>query len=345
MADSFQGGVHIKGDARGELRARIALVGSNVEALTGDETFRIPQTRCDVTLEAERIVIRDLEGTIAIWSDDAPFLDALERTRHTALKRQVARIRNTRRRRRLINWGAKGLIAAGIVLLLSLPMMRWAVGGGVSAVTDHIGQSALQQLHLPSGQAPLVERQLEVMAEQLRPTALLGKHTLRVLLADYADVHTFHMPPDVVVVTSALICNADAPGLVTAAVALELAHLEARDVNAQMPELVDWRTSLGMLSGDTTKLREYMLNFADSRRAPAYTPEQETAAHDRAMVILNQAAVPLLAGQDAATLLARAKDLHADPADAGALPPENTENPLLMEWYEVRNEACGIVGR
>lgn len=345
MADSFQGGVQFERDGRGELRARIALVGSSVEALTGDETFRIPLTRCEVASEGQRIVVRDLEGTMSIWSDEDQFLDRLGRTRSDALTVQVERIRSARFRRRAITWSAKALVAAIIIGVIAIPLSRWAVGGGVQSITDQIGQSALQELHLPAGQAPVVERRLTAMAEQLQPAAALGKHNLRVLLADYDDAHTFHLPPDVVVVTSTLVCNAEESNLVIAAIALELAHLEARDLNAQANELVDWRTSLDVLSGNTTKLRDYMLDFADSRRSPGYAPDREAVAKERATTIMKEVVVPLESRQDIAALLERAKAIPSKREGAGPLQPEGTENEALRQWAEIRAEACDIVGR
>jgi len=321
------------------------LVGLNVEALTGGETFRIPLTRCDVVHDGQRILVRDLEGKLAIWSDEAHFLDALEHARRGALKGQVQRIRSQRRRRRALELGGKTLFAAAVIFFASIPIVRWAVGGGISSIANHIGESALHQLHLPSGQAPAVEKRLAAIADQLQPATLLPTHAFRVLLADYDDVHTFHMPPDVVVVTSALVCSADEPNLVTAAIALELAHLEARDVTSQMTVLIDWHTSMDLVSGDTTKLREYMLDFADSRRSPGYTPAQETAAKERAIAILKQVALPLESGQDIATLVARVKELHIDPAHTpGPLPPKDNKDNAL-DWSTVRAEACDLVGR
>lgn len=345
MAESFLGGVHVQADKRGEIRARVALVGSNVEALTGEETFRIPLTRCEVSSEKERIVVRDLEGTMFIWSDEAHFLDALERTRSNALKVQVERVRSSRFRRRAIAWTGKTLVGTTLLCAVIVLSTRWAVGGGVHAITDHIGQSALQELHLPLGQAPLVERRLDEIAEQLQPVASLGKQKLRVLLADYDDAHAFHFPPNTVVVTSTLVCNAEETNLVTAAVALELAHLEARDLSVQTNELVDWQTSVDFLSGNTSKLSNYMLDFADSRRTPGYAPERELAAKERAVSLLKQVVAPLDAGQDIAALLERAKTIPSKREGASPLLPEDIQNETLQEWAKVRAEACDIVGR
>lgn len=345
MTDSFLGGVHVKGDKRGELRARVALVGSNVEGLTGDETFRIPLTRCEVSSEGERIVVRDLEGTMSIWSDEANFLDALERTRSDALKVQVERVRARHIRRRLVAWTGKTLVSTTLLCGACILLTRWAVGGGVHAITDHIGQSALQELHLPAEQAPVVQRRLTAIAEQLQPVASLGKHKLQILLADYDDAHTFHLPPNTVIVTSTLVCNAEEANLVIAAVAVELAHLEARDLSIQTNALVDWQTSWDVLSGDTSKLRDYMLDFADSRRTPGYSPDRVTAANERAVSILKQAVAPLETGQDLAALVTRAKTIPSKREGAGPLLPEGTTDEALQQWAAVRAEACDIVGR
>jgi len=171
--------------------------------------------------------------------------------------------------------------------------------------TDRLGQSALEKLDLPAGVAPAVEQQLAVIAEQLRPACSLSTRSFRVLLAHYADVHSFSMPPDAVIITAGFVCRADDPNLVTAAVARELAHLENRDVRHGVAEAVDWHTPLDLALGDVTRLRERMLDFADPKRSPGFTTEQDTAASERALFLMTRVGVHLEAGQDLAALMGR----------------------------------------
>lgn len=345
MTGSFLGGVHVSGDSRGELRARVALVGSSVEALTGDETFRIPLTRCEVASQGPKIVVRDLEHTMVIWSDEDQFLDALERTRSNALKVQVERVRSRRFRRQLLRRGGKAIFTVVAIAAMVLSLTRWAVGGGIMAITDHIGQSAFHELHLPVGETPVVERHLDSIASQLKPVSSLGKHDFRVWLADYGDVHIFHLPPNNIVVPATLVCNVDDRNLVIAAVALELAHLEARDVNVQTQQLVDWQTSLDVLLGDTKKLRDFMLDYADSKRTPGYTKAQESAAQERATNILEQIGLPFEAGQDVATLLARLDEIPNKRKDGERLQPKSVNDEAWKQWLEVQAKACEVVGK
>jgi hypothetical protein len=346
VADSFQGGVDPGRPGRAELRARVAIHGADLEALTGDETFRIPIARCSLARAGQKILVRDEQGSIVIWSDDDDegFLDALERAQRGTLKDQVARLRGAKRRRRVLKWSGRALIAAVAVFAASVPFTRWAVRGGAPSIADRVGQSALKQLDLPSGEAPTVEQQLAVIAEQLRPACSPSTRSFRVLLADYADVRSFSMPPDAVIVTSGLVCAADDPNLVTAAVARELAHLENRDVSHCVAEAVDWHTPLDLVLGDDTKLRERMLDFADPKRSPGFTPEQETAASERAIAMLTRVGVPVAAGQDPASLMARLKQLPLAAAEND--PPEHTAGKGgTLDWAKVRAEACSLIGR
>ncbi len=349
MADSFKGGVEPGRAGRAEIRARVAIQGANLEALTGEETFRIPIGRCSVTRVGQKIVARDEGGSLVIWSDDDGFLDALARAQRGTLKEQVERIRGADRRRRLLKSAGKALLVAAAVFAGSVPFLRWAVGGGIPAVADGLGKSALKQLALPSGVAPMVEQQLAVIAEQLRPACPASTRSFRLLLADYDGVHSFNMPPDAVIVTSGLVCGADDPSLVTAAVARELAHLENHDVSHCVAESVDWRTSLDLMGGDVTRLRERMLDFADPKRSPGFTTEQETAASERALFLLTRVGVPLAAGQDLASLMTRLKQLSA--AGAENDPPQHpagkdgTPRDGALDWAKVRDEACGLIGR
>lgn len=326
------------------MRARVAVHGSNVEALTGGETFRIPVARCSVARDGQKILVRDEQGSLVIWSDEEGFLDALERAQRGTLKEQVRRIRSADRRRRALKGVGKALVAAAVLYAASVPVTRWAVGSGVPMIADHIGGSALKHLDLPSGVAPAVERRLEVIAEQLRPASSLSTRSFRVLLADYADVHSFSMPPDVVIVTSGLVCSADGPDLVTAAVARELAHLEKRDVSHRVAEAVDWHTPIDLALGDFTKLRDRMLDFADLKRSPGFTPAQETAANERALALLKRIGVALAAGQELAALTARLKQVNLEAVHHGQPPPAAGEVDTL-DWSEVRAEACDVIGR
>jgi hypothetical protein len=344
VADSFQGGVDPRRAGRGEIRARVAIQGSNVEALTGDETFRIPVARCSLARDGQKIVVRDEQGSLVIWSDDDGFLDALERAQRGTLKEQVERIRDADRRRRALKVFGRVLIAAAAMYAASVPVTRWAVAGGIPTMADRIGESSLEHLRLPLGVAPTVERRLGVIAEQLRPASSPSIRSFRVVLAGYADVYSFSLPPDVVVVTSGLVCGADDPDLVAAAVALELAHLENHDVSQQVAEAVDWHTPIELARGDVTRLRERMLDVADPRRSPGFTPAQETAADERALAMLRQVGVALASGQDVTALMARLKELPLDAAENVHLrPPADEKDPL--DWSKVRAEACNVIGR
>jgi hypothetical protein len=344
VANSFDGSVDPGRAGRGELRARVAIHGANLEALTGDETFRIPIARCSLARAGQKIVVRDGQGALVIWSDDEAFLDALARAQRGTLKDQVGRLRGATRRRRVLRSLGRALIAAVAVAAASVPFTRWAVGGGVPTIADRLGQSALKQLNLPSGVAPAVEQQLAVIAEQLRPSCSPATRSFRVVLADYAAVYSFSMPPDAVIVTSGLVCGADDPNLVTAAVARELAHLDNRDVSRRVAETVDWRSPLELALGDVTRLRERMLDFADPRRSPGFTPEQEIAASERALVTLTRAGVHVEAGQDLESLMARLKQLSVATTETGQ-PQHAAGKGGTPDWEKARAEACSMIGR
>lgn len=343
VADSFQGGVEPGRAGGGELRARVAVQGAHLEALTGDETFRIPIARCSLARAGQKILVRDEQGSLVIWSDDEGFLDALARAQRGTLKDQVGRIRGAQRRRRVLVASGKALIAGAALFAASVPFTRWAVRGGVPTMADRLGESALQQLNLPSGVAPTVEQHLAVIAEQLRPACSPSTRSFRVLLAGYSEVHSFSMPPDAVIVTSGLVCGADDPNLVTAAVARELAHLENRDVNHWVAEGVDWHTPLDLVLGDVTRLRERMLDFADPKGSPGFTPEQETAATERAIVMLTRVGAPLASGRDIAALMAQLTQLPLAAAENGQPPPAAAKEGAL-DWAKVRAEACSLIG-
>lgn len=342
--DSFKGGVEPGRDGRGEIRARVAVHNTSIEALTGEETFRIPIGRCLLARDGGKILVRDEQGSLVIWSDDEGFLEALGRAQRGTLKDQVGRLQGAERRRRVLRSLGKGLVVVVAIFVASVPVTRWGLRGGVPAMADGLGRSALEQLDLPSGVAPAVERELVVIAEQLRPACSPATRGFRLLLADYAGVHSFNLPPDVVVVTSGLVCGAEDPSLVTAAVAREIAHLEGGDVSVCVAEAVDWHTPFELVRGDVTRLRGRMLDFADPKRSPGFTAEQETAADERALALLTRAGVPLASGQDLTSVMARLKQLSVPGAESGQpQPPAGKDG--AVDWAKVRAEACGLIGQ
>lgn len=322
----------------------MAVQGSAVEALTGDETFRIPIARASLAREGEKILIRDAGGSLAIWCDDDGILEVLERAQRGTLKDQVARLRAGQRRRRALRTAAKSLVVAAALFAASIPLLRWAVRGGVPVLADKVGETALEHLDLPAGVAPTVEGRLAVIESQLRPVSTLSTRSLRVLLADYADIHSFCLPPNVVVVTAGLVCGAEEAEIVTEAVARELAHLENRDVHQQVAEAVDWHAPLNLAVWDLTRLRDHMLDFADPKRSPGFTPEQEIAADERALDLMKRAGVPLTAGQDLKALADKLKQLREGNAVATPQKPAPAGEDAL-DWAKVRAEACAVIGR
>jgi hypothetical protein len=346
LAGSFRGGVDLRRAGRGEVRAHVAVHGSNVEALTSEETFRIPLARCLLDRDGKKLIVRDEQGSLVIWSDDEAFLDVLERAQRGTLKGQVERLRAAELRRRALRLLGGALVAAAVLFVASIPFTRWAVQGGVPAIANRIGEAAFKHLDLPSGVAPTVERRLAVMADQLRPACPLSTRSFRVLLADYAGEHTFSMPPDMVIVTSGLVCGAEDPKVVTEAVARELAHLENRDVSDRVAETVDWHTPVDLVLGDVSKLRDRMLDFADPKRSPGFTEAQEAAASERAVAILKYVGVPTASEQELAALTASLKQVHmvGGEKDQGgqAQPAAGGDDPL--DWSKVRAEACDVIG-
>lgn len=335
------GSVAFQHGARDAVRARVAVVGSNVEALTGNETFLIPLERCVIVCEGSKIVVRNDENSMAVACDDDAFLDALERAQKGLLRGHVQRIRRARRTRRALALGGKGLIAAIVLYAASVPMTRWALGGGVPTMVDQIGESALAQLGLHAELTPTVEKQFNDIAKQLQPASSLSGRSLRILLAGYTDAHTFHLPPDAIIVTSGLICRADDVNLVVTAVALELAHLEVRDLGPPLVSVVDWSTPIKLFLGNDTQLRERMLDFADRRRSPGYTKEQEEAAEARALAILKQVIAPPESDKDLAALVARVKQLQDDTENAQFNVENNKNNG--PNWSDARMEACNLI--
>jgi hypothetical protein len=246
--------VHQAGSGRATVRARVAVHGANVEALTGDDTFRIPVTRCSLEFEGRKILARDQQSSIVIWSEDDGFLLALERAKRGILTHQVRRLRASARRRRLIKWCGSAVVAVGVLCAAAVPAVRWAVGGGVPWIADRIGESVIERLALPTEITPDVDGALAVITERLHPATAPSTRSFRLLLAGYSDANSFDIPARTVIVTAGLVCSAEDPELVTAVVARELAHLEHHDVSKRVAEAVDWHTVLALARGDTSTL-------------------------------------------------------------------------------------------
>jgi hypothetical protein len=297
-------------------RARVAVHGANLEALTGDDTFRIPLSRCSLESEGRRILARDQQSALVIWSDDEGFLQALERAQRGILRREVQRVRAAVRRRKLLKSLAATVTAVGVLSLTAVPALRWAVGGGIPAIADRIGESAIERLALPSGIASETEGALAVIAEQLRPATAPSTRAFRLLLADYSEAHSFGFPTGTVVVSAGLVCSAKDPETIAVVVARELAHLENRDVSQHVAQAVNWKTVFDLVRGDTSTLRARMLDFADRERCPGFPKEQQAAAEQRARTILTATAAVRLAGVQ-----------------------------TNVDWSKVRAEACELIGR
>jgi hypothetical protein len=289
----------------------VAIHGVALEALTGDDTFRISLGHCSLAYEGRKILVRDEHSALVIWSDDDGFLHTLERAQDTSLTRQVRRLRARARLRRLLTWVGSVALAVLATCAGAVPVTRWAVASNFASIADWIGDSATERLALPSGIAPEVEGALATLAERLRPASMVPTRSFRVLLAGDSEAYSFDFPPGTVVVTAGLVCAAKEPHVLMKTVALELAHLERHDVSQRVAEAVDFRTALALAQGDVTILRTRMLAFADPARWPGYTPEQTTAAARRAEALLETA-----------------------PAAQASL-----------DWAKVRAEACELVGR
>ena len=302
----------------------MAIHGANLEALTGDETFRIPLVQCSLEAEGRRILVREQAGELVIWSDDKGFLRALERAPRGVLGRQVRAFQAAARRRRLVAWFGSASIVALSGYVAAVPVTRWVIDHGTPSLMDRIGEAAIEGLSLPAGLAPNVDGALGSIAEQMRPAVAPSARSFRLLLAGYSDAHSFDVPPGTVIVTAGLVCDAKDPDFVTAAVARELAHLESHDVGNRVAETVEFHTVLELARGDTSPLRARMLDFADPARYPGFTPEQRTAAERRATAILTAIAAP----RDAV----EKKDRPEDPR-------------RTVDWAKVRAEACELVGR
>jgi hypothetical protein len=297
-------------------RARVAVHGANLEALTGDDTFRIPLSRCSLESEGRRILARDQQSALVIWSDEEGFLQTLERAQRGILRREVQRVRAAVRRRKLLKSLAVTVIAVGVLSLGAVPAVRWAVGGGIPSIAERIGQSALERLALPSDFASETEGALAVIAEQLRPATAPSTRSFRLLLADYSEAHSFGIPTGTVVVSAGLVCSAKDPETVALVLARELAHLENRDVSQHVARAVNWSTVFDLVRGDTSTLRARMLDFADRERCPGFPKEQQAAAEQRARTILTATSAVRLAGIQ-----------------------------TNFDWSKVRAEACELVGR
>jgi hypothetical protein len=302
------------GSGGATVRARVAVHGANIEALTGDETFRIPLSRCALESEGRKVLARDQQSSLVIWSDDGGFLRALERARRGTLSREVRRIRAAARRRSMLKSFGLAVVVGGAGCAAAVPAVRWAIGGGVPSISDRIGESAIEHLALPDigGNA---DAAFAVIADQLRPGTAPSTRSFRLLLAGYSDAHSFGLPARTVVVTAGLVCSAKDSESVAAVIARELAHLEHRDVSKRVAESVDWRAVLSLARGDTSTLRARMLDFADPARHPGFPEDRKTAAEQRAKVILTATAAVRLAG------------IQRD-----------------YDWSKVRAEACELIG-
>jgi hypothetical protein len=304
------------GSERASVRARVAIHGANLEALTGDDTVRVPLAGCSLESEGRKTLVRDRQGSLVIWSDDDGFLHALERAQRGILARQVRTLQAAARRRILLKWGISAAVAMTGVAAAALPVTRWAVGGGIPWLENRIGESTLERLTLPAETAPEVDGALGTIAEQLRPMTAPSTRPFRLVLADYSEVHSFSLPPNTVVVTAGLVCAADAPQTVTAVVARELAHLERHDVSKRIAGTVRWSTAFDLARGDVSTLRARMLDFADPERCPGFTPEQQAAAEQRAKAMVTATAAVRMAGVRTG-----------------------------LDWSHVREEACKLIGR
>jgi hypothetical protein len=294
----------------------VAVQGANLEALTGEDTFRIPLSRCSLESEGRKILARDQRGSLVIWSDDDGFLQALERAQRGILSREVQRLRAAVRRRTLLKRCVSATVAVGAVCAAAVPAARWAVGGGIPSIADRIGESAIERLALPTDIGSDADGALATIADQLRPATTPSTRSFRLLLADYSEAHSFGIPARTVVVTAGLVCSAKDPEAVTSVVARELAHLENQDASKHVAQAVNWRTTLELARGDTSTLRARLLDFADPQRCPRFPEQQETAAEQRARAIL------------AATAAVRLAGIQRD-----------------FDWSKVRTEACALIGR
>lgn len=355
VADSFHGGVG-QGESRLEdVRARVAVQGSNVHALTGsNDTRRIPLARCTVKREGGKFLVRDDQTSLVIWSDDEEFLDTLARAQHGTLRTEVRRIQQAMRRMRLLKRSVYALLVVAVIGVTSVPLARWAVGGGVSSITDRIGETSLESLALPTGLAPSVEHELDVIAERLRPAYSPSAPTFRVLLAGYTQPHSFSLPPSTVVVTAGLVCTSNRSDIVTAAIARELAHLENRDIRTRLADTVDWDTTLDLAHGDMSRLRAHMLDYANLDRSPGFTADQDATAEQRASAMLTSIGVdPTTSLED----LAQVQAGNSSPEAPKKIMPTAVQpvagKPMgnapkgaeTFDWLKVRDEACELIGR
>lgn len=315
---------------RADVRARVAVQGASLHALTGAEPFRVPLARCTLLREGRKWLVRDEQSAVVIWSDEEGFFEALEEAPAASFREQVRRHRRAARRTRVLGWSLVALIVLFALGAASVPVTRWAVAGGVPALAGGLGDAALERLALPAGVAPAVEKQLAVLAERLRPAVSPEHRAFRVLLADYTPAHSFDLPRDTVVVTSGLVCAAEGPEQVAAAIALELAHLENDHVSARVGEAVDGDAVFALLRGDAERLRDRMLDFADASRSPGFTAEQDTAANERARVLLAEVGLAM-AGQGA-------------PPTAAVVLPSAVSGAVATDWASVRAEACEMIG-
>ncbi|MBK8257867.1 MAG: hypothetical protein IPK82_35015 [Polyangiaceae bacterium] len=246
------------------------------------------------------------------------------------------------RRTRFLRGVAKALVAAGLVFAVSIPILRWAVRGGIPALSDQIGKSAQEHLALPSGVAPTAESRLAILADKLRPQTAPSSRSFRVLLANYADIHSFNLPPDAIVVTAGLVCAAADPDLVVEAIALQLAHLENRDVTHSVADAVNWHSPVAFLRGDLSALRDRMLDFADPKHSPGFTEAEDNAAGERALALLRLAGSTIPSTKELTSRAERLAEVHLE---AGESPPPAPAGADEFNWPKARAEACDVIGR
>jgi predicted Zn-dependent protease len=211
---------------------------------------------------------------------------------------------------------------------------------------------SLESLALPPQVAPKVEHELDVIAERLRPASSPSVASFRVLLAGYTQAHSFSFPPNTVVVTAGLVCAANRPDIVAAAIARELAHLESHDIHVRLAETVDWDTTLDLAHGDMSKLRARMLDYANLDRSPGFTADQDAAAEKRASAMLTSIGIDSTASLEELAQV-QVESLNVDTPKTrptGAEPPAgkpigNTAKDVEpFDWSSVRDQACELIG-
>jgi hypothetical protein len=149
------------------------------------------------------------------------------------------------------------------------------------------------------------------------------------------------------VVTAGLVCAANRPDTVAAAIARELAHLENRHIRMRLAETVDWDTTLDLAHGDVSKLRARMLDYANVDNSPGFTADQDATAEQRASAMLTSIGVdPAVSLEELAQAQAGSLNLDAPRTKPPTKPVRNTpEGVETFDWLKVRDEACELIGR